>query len=216
MTTDINWMSFNKLCKVIGGSPKYSKLTFADVFWWSRNINTDTKQFWKTDIYSQKDTKIVLWDYSEYSLSRDWILMRFGKVIKPCTTTRWYLAVHLYYKWKSKSFLLHRLLATLFLDKVEWKDFVNHKDWNKLNNKLDNLEWCTRSENITHARDMLWKAIWYKEIPVYSVNLKTWERVDYDSMNAASMSWFKTPMISRAVKRWYVHWWCRWYKCTDN
>lgn len=48
---------------------------------------------------------------------------------------------------------VHRMVAETFLEKIEGKDFVNHLDGNKQNNKVDNLEWCTRSENMQHAHD---------------------------------------------------------------
>lgn len=47
--------------------------------------------------------------------------------------------------------LRHRLIATKFLPLIDGKDYVNHKDGNKLNNNASNLEWCTMSENIKHA-----------------------------------------------------------------
>jgi hypothetical protein len=46
---------------------------------------------------------------------------------------------------------VHRLLADAFIDKIEGKTFVNHKDGNKENNALDNLEWVTQQENNLHA-----------------------------------------------------------------
>ena len=48
---------------------------------------------------------------------------------------------------------LHRVVAFLFIDKVEGKNFVNHIDGNKDNNCSDNLEWVTKSENTKHAHD---------------------------------------------------------------
>lgn len=60
---------------------------------------------------------------------------------------------------KNRHFV-HRLVAETFLPKVKGKDFVNHKDGNKLNNNVNNLEWVTRSENDLHAfRNDLRKAI---------------------------------------------------------
>ena len=49
----------------------------------------------------------------------------------------------------------HRLIALLFLenDSPEIKTIVNHKDGNKLNNNISNLEWCTYFENNKHARE---------------------------------------------------------------
>lgn len=45
---------------------------------------------------------------------------------------------------------IHRMVAITFLDKPEEATEVNHKDGNKKNNHLSNLEWVTRSENIRH------------------------------------------------------------------
>lgn len=50
-----------------------------------------------------------------------------------------------------KGFSLHRLLALAFIDNPDNLPCVNHKDGNKLNYSLDNLEWCTHVKNIRHA-----------------------------------------------------------------
>ena len=60
---------------------------------------------------------------------------------------RYYLGVSI----GGKIYMLHRLVAQVFLDTVENKYIVNHKDGNKVNSKLNNLEWVNHKENSFHA-----------------------------------------------------------------
>jgi hypothetical protein len=51
---------------------------------------------------------------------------------------------------KSKVFTIHKLVALAFIPNTQNKPEVNHKDGNKLNNALSNLEWATHKENCQH------------------------------------------------------------------
>lgn len=62
-----------------------------------------------------------------------------------------YRMVRLTINGKSKGFSIHRLVAQAFLENPNDLPIVNHKDGNKLNNRVDNLEWVTQSENRRHA-----------------------------------------------------------------
>lgn len=60
--------------------------------------------------------------------------------------------VDLWNNGKHKTLLLHRLVANAFLEKkIDTKMTVNHKDGNRFNNRIDNLEWLSTADNIRHA-----------------------------------------------------------------
>lgn len=63
-----------------------------------------------------------------------------------------YADVKLWDGKKHKTRTIHRIVAETFMDFDNHRGLeVNHIDGNKHNNRLDNLEWCTRSENARHA-----------------------------------------------------------------
>ncbi len=66
-----------------------------------------------------------------------------------------YLQVGLSKNGKVKRFMVHRLVAKAFLDNAEERPAVNHKNGNKTDNRLSNLEWVTHRENMQHAREFL-------------------------------------------------------------
>lgn len=57
-------------------------------------------------------------------------------------------------KGKNITALVHRLIALTFLENPNNLQYINHKDGNKQNNAVSNLEYCTRSENQKHAFKM--------------------------------------------------------------
>ena len=73
-----------------------------------------------------------------------------SKVLRLSISNAGYAYVSLSKENRSKSFTVHRLVAKAFIPHCG-KPEVNHKDFDKSNNRTDNLEWASRSENHLHA-----------------------------------------------------------------
>jgi len=80
---------------------------------------------------------------------------QFKEILKPERELKYALNNRGYYSVgiRRKTHMVHRLVAQAFIPNPDNKPFVNHKDGNKLNNHVDNLEWCTCAENNAHARE---------------------------------------------------------------
>ena len=73
------------------------------------------------------------------------------QILKSRITKYGYYETALCKNGKMKFIGTHRLVALAFIPNLLNKEQINHKDGNKLNNFVDNLEWCTSLENIHHA-----------------------------------------------------------------
>jgi hypothetical protein len=62
-----------------------------------------------------------------------------------------YKFIYLHKHGKGQRFYIHRLVAIMFIENLLNKPQVNHKDCNKANNYVENLEWMTKDENRNHA-----------------------------------------------------------------
>ena len=92
-------------------------------------------------------------DYPEYGITKTGVIRNesTNKIKSQYVGSTGYYMVSFSYKNKSKSKRVHRLLAINFIPNPNNYKFINHIDGDKLNNDLNNLEWCTHSHNMKHA-----------------------------------------------------------------
>ena len=127
--------------------------------------------------------------FERYSVGNDGTVINniTGVILSPRESTNGYMRVNLrrgdkpYEKPKTRS--VHRLVAEAFIPAIPGKDYVNHIDGNKHNNNVSNLEWCTASENISHAIDTRLL------------------RYDYREMNRLLTRKAKNPIKRRNIER---------------
>lgn len=86
----------------------------------------------------------TIWNGKSYFKSKD-------KLIKGNMIGKGYIQVALRKNKKKHMHLIHKLVANAFIPNTENYPQINHKDGNKTNNNVENLEWCDNSQNQLHA-----------------------------------------------------------------
>lgn len=140
-----------------------------------------------------------------------------GKEITPILTTHGYYRVNLCNESGIKAKFVHRLVASAFLDNPDGLPMINHKDEDKVNNVVDNLEWCdclynsnygtrnqrvsesTRGKKKNYTDESHRKMIEPKEKAIVGINYITNEKVSFRSMTEAKKFGFSREGISHCI-----------------
>jgi len=89
---------------------------------------------------------------NEYQISNLGNVRRVnGQIIHPSLSSKGYLRVNLYRDGKYRTCFVHKLVLQSFTDSATWLEEVNHKDYDRTNNHLDNLEWITHADNVRYS-----------------------------------------------------------------
>lgn len=132
---------------------------------------------------------------TKHSAKRGYYILQ-EKILKPVSNGRGYLGVMLTKNGKQKHYYIHRLVADAFLDNPNNYPQINHKNENKSDNSVENLEWCTAMYNNNYgtARERI-VASCGKKVAQYSRNGEL--LCVYNSISeAARLNGFKLSPLS--------------------
>lgn len=175
---------------------------------------------------SQEIWKQVVWYEWLYEVSSKWRVRSLYdgrwnkyriKYLAICLNIDWYPSVHLSWKWNGRTFTVHRLVAIAFIENTHSLTEINHKDWDKTNNNVSNLEWSTRSRNIKHMWDnkLRTKVLWInhacsKIVLQYDINMN-YIAAYWWTWDVYRILWFHRDVISACArwdkKTWYWFIW---------
>jgi hypothetical protein len=97
-------------------------------------------------------------DYPNYEVSNLGNVRRIEtkRIKKPFVSDQGYYKVYISLgSKKKKNVRVHRLVAKAFIDNPDNKPEINHKNLNKLDNNVANLEWVTSEENLSHYLEVI-------------------------------------------------------------
>ena len=136
-----------------------------------------------------------------------------GHVLNQSNSTNGYMQVNIPIDGKRITKRVHRLVAETFIPNPDNLPMVNHKDCNRTNNNVENLEFCTASYNQQY-REKFGKS---RGVPVFAVNLKTLEVSNFQSQAEASRELgIQQSNISAVIKGRQKQTHGYWFKEDDN
>lgn len=166
---------------------------------WFQNIDLKNEK-WKYYSYKNKDYYMISTYGRLKSIDRTRLLYNghkariIGKIKKATLSKKGYYSYSLNFDGKRINRRINRMVAEMFIDNPNNYSEVNHKDENTLNNRVDNLEWCSHVYNINYGtRTIRAMKSASKSIEQYNLNGKFIK--EWDSLANAS----RTLNISRGT-----------------
>lgn len=111
----------------------------------------------KDGINNDNEEKIYIPDFPNYAVTKSGKIFSnsYRSYLKPKVLEDGYCTVKLSNKNIKKDFYIHYLVALVLIPNPDNKPYVNHKNGNKSDNSLENLEWVTHKENMHHANQFI-------------------------------------------------------------
>ena len=129
------------------------------------------------------------------SMGRKW----GGRILRSGYTRGGYLKVDLYRNGIRKASRVHRLVAEAFIPNPNGYPQVNHRDEDKVNNNVENLEWCTSKYNNIHGT-RIERVVKIQSKKVRAVNIKTGEVIRFKSTAEAGRKGYNQATVSASCR----------------
>lgn len=176
------------------------------LLWWNDAAN------WITIIITMNEIrKDIQWYEWLYEVSTLWeVFSHITEKYLQIAMSNWYQKVTLSKDGINRHIRVHRLIAEAFIPNPENKRTVNHKNWIKTDNRVENLEWTTHSENHRHAITTWLRLQCVKPVIMMDIEWNVLNRYD-STIDAARELWIHATNITKVCK-WILKktWWFKW------
>lgn len=112
-----------------------------------------------------------------------------------------YKRVILCLEWIKRGYMVHRLVAHAFMQNIQGKSQINHKNWIRDDNRIENLEWCTSSENMKHSYESLWRI--HPKWMLWKFNINWKVIYQYDKDMRFIKVWWSLMEVERELWIWH-------------